>query len=206
MTKVKICGITNLEDALVAVKAGADFIGIIQVINTPRCVDNIAIIESIQSFLPERVPLVGVYEDAADIANSPSKHLFDLFQVYKDTRVSGVIEPKINLIRCQRIKNLECLKVVHPGDGETIYHLLDAHHDTSLGGTGTTFDWTIAKAAVASLNRPVILAGGLTPSNVAEAVQIARPFAVDVSSGVEAYPAKKDHDKLRHFIRMVKYD
>ncbi len=204
MTKVKICGITNVEDALVAVQAGADFIGIIQVPNTPRFVSDVETIKSIRSVLPESVSLVGVFADSLDIPMEQYPNLFDMFQIYADSRILIPAEPSLNLIRCYRIKDSDTLRTIVTSDNETSYLLLDAYHDKALGGTGKAFDWSIARMAVETADRPVILAGGLNPDNVAEAISIAKPFAVDVSSGVESYPGKKDHALVRTFVENAK--
>ena len=106
-------------------------------------------------------------------------------------------------IKAFRVKDQESLKeiVTDPCPKELI--LLDAYSPNALGGTGETFNWELAKQAK-HLGLPIILAGGLTPENVGEAVATVRPYMVDVSSGVEAEPGRKDHDKLRRFIRAVR--
>ncbi len=204
MTKVKICGITNVEDAMIAVEAGADFIGVIQVPNTPRYVLDPTTIASIRSVLPPHVPIVGVFADAVDIEPTGSIGRFDLFQIYSDSRNHSDSRIDLKLIRCCRVQDEASLRNIEVFGAKVQYILLDAYHDKSLGGTGAAFDWNIARTAVDRFDRPVILAGGLNPTNVASAIQTAKPFAVDVSSGVEEFPGRKDRAKVVEFVSNAK--
>ncbi|NOX62345.1 MAG: phosphoribosylanthranilate isomerase [Chloroflexi bacterium] len=210
MTRVKICGITTLRDAQVALDAGADMLGFICYPKSPRYIEpeRIADILSQLRRPPDR-RAVGVFvnEDAERIRRLLDFTGLDLAQLHGD-------EPPVTLERLEgrafkalRPASLTEAEVeaewcadLGPINGPDL--LLDAHHPRLYGGTGQRGDWDMA-AALAKRYR-LLLAGGLTPANVAEAVARVRPWGVDVSSGVERSPGHKDHDALRAFIRAVK--
>jgi phosphoribosylanthranilate isomerase len=194
MTAVKICGITRQEDAEAAVAFGADFVGFVLWPKSPRAT-TIARIREIISALPESVVPVGVFVDPseADVRDAANAGI-RLAQIHGDLPSATLPIP--------------ILRAVHlAGDGiepdvpdELV--LLDAHDPVNIGGTGKTIDWTRA-SRIARIRR-VILAGGLTPQNVRDAVATVQPFAVDVASGVESQPGIKDHALVRAFIRAAK--
>ena len=199
MTIVKICGITNSSDALVAKDAGADLLGIIQVPDTPRYVREESSVRSIVEAV-EEMPVVGVFASLADAESCPWKFQFQYFQVY-EMDVDAI--PTVPTIYCLRVRALEeALSVRVPVHAE--YLLLDAYHPDKLGGAGTSFNWSIFKAVQNHFQRSTFLAGGLNPENIGEAVFQAKPFGVDVSSGIEASPGNKDHTKLREFVSSVR--
>jgi len=202
MTKVKICGITNLEDALAACEAGADALGFVLAPEAKaknRYItrdDALAIIEKLPPFIT--TVAVTVNEAIMDLAG----HLtcFDLVQLHGEEPPEACPPGHVTI------------KAFRPGPGfglsdMTRYpvraYLLDAYSTAARGGTGEEADWEFAKMAVGT-GVPIILAGGLTPENVAEAVGTVRPYAVDTSSGVESAPGKKDHDRIRAFIHNAK--
>ena len=200
MTAVKICGITRLEDAQAAAHAGASFVGFVLWPGSPRHVPIERVAEIIAK-LPKTVLPVGVFVDpsAAEI-DAAVKAGIQMAQIHgPDTGWTKGITADVMIVRA-----------VHLGDrdGEIEPHwpvgkiLLDAHDPVKHGGTGRTIDWSRARAIAQT--RQVFLAGGLTPFNVADAVREVRPFAVDVSSGVEKSPGIKDHAKVRAFINSVK--
>jgi len=217
MTWVKICGITNLEDARAAVEAGADALGFVFYDKSPRKVDP-ETTQNIIAALPAEVEKVGVFVDA----DTDSIH-----EVVSDTGLTAVQlhgrQALENVLQDSRSadQSLGVSRVIPaiPGDSlkqggvlitqdarERIFALLfDAQSNGRFGGTGSTFDWqgTRAMIQVISLKLPVIVAGGLNPTNVEEAIRIFQPFGLDVSSGVEARPGKKDPEKLRAFIESV---
>jgi len=217
MTWVKICGITNLEDARAAVEAGADALGFVFYDKSPRKVDP-ETTQKIIAALPAEVEKVGVFVDA----DTDSIH-----EVVSDTGLTAVQlhgrQALENVLQDSRSadQSLGVSRVIPaiPGDSlkqggvlitqdarERIFALLfDAQSNGRFGGTGSTFDWqgTRAMIQVISLKLPVIVAGGLNPANVEEAIRIFQPFGLDVSSGVEARPGKKDPEKLRAFIESV---
>lgn len=201
MVKVKICGITNLEDALMAVEAGADALGFVFFSGSPRCIspDQAAVIIR---RLPPFVQTVGLFvnEEPATVNLVADRCGLDLVQLHGDETPDYCIAVRRRIIKAFRVKAASSL------DGLSNYRvaasLLDAWSPAAHGGTGTTFNWDIAASAAAS--QAIILAGGLTPENVAGAIAAVRPYAVDVSSGVESAPGKKDNGKLIDFIRAVR--
>jgi phosphoribosylanthranilate isomerase len=204
MTRIKICGITNVADAQAAVVLGADALGVIGVPNTPRYVSP-GVVEEIRYSLPPLVPLVAVVrrpEDADD-------YLTEAVQYYEegDTEYRPVWGQPYRYIRVFRIRDAGSLAEIEAykyRPKRRLFHL-DAYHEKMLGGAGVAFDWSLAVRAKEILGEtPLMLAGGLTPENVAEAVRTVRPYAVDVSSGVEATVGRKDHEKLRAFINAVR--
>ncbi len=205
-TRIKICGITNIEDALAAVACGADALGFIRVADSPRYVDEEQV-GRIVAALPPFINRVGVYHRLEDAHSVLDKSLFDTVQFYEAEELSD-FAAKIRLVRAVRVRDessLETLKTLNDSVGAI---LLDAYHPDRLGGSGAVFDWALACGAKAHCPKPLILAGGLTPDNVAAAIAAVRPYAVDVSSGVEASvneatPGRKDLAKMRAFCRAV---
>ncbi len=200
-TRIKICGITNMEDARLAVELGADALGFIFVPDTPRFVQDFGLIASILSSIPPFVTAVAVCSSTAQV---PDLSLFQAVQIYSP--ISSSIPQGMKLIRAVRVKDEgslnEIASILQHDHPHTL--LLDAYHAGALGGTGATFNWGLATRVIDTFHTPIILAGGLTPDNVALAVSTVRPFAVDVSSGVERAPGKKDPARLRDFIANVR--
>jgi phosphoribosylanthranilate isomerase len=200
LTRIKICGITNIEDARAAADYGADALGFIFVPGSPRYVgaDLLAARRLMQQVSPF-VWRVGVFDtpdtDAAGIAE------LHAIQYYNGPYRHAPLP--ILPIKAFRVRDADSLKQIATDTDPKALILLDAYSPNALGGTGETFNWELAKEAK-HLGLPIILAGGLTPENIAEAVATVRPYMVDVSSGVEAGPGRKDHDKLRRFIRAVR--
>jgi phosphoribosylanthranilate isomerase len=194
--RVKICGITNIGDALLAAEAGADALGVIVVPGTPRYVAA-ETVTAIRAALPPFLPIVVVAKTAEQAQGYPG----DAFQLF-----DGPLVPGARCLRVVRIRDAASLVEVESAAAEPVSAvLLDAYHEKVLGGAGVAFDWNLAVAAKAHLQgKPLILAGGLNPENVAAAVRQVQPYAVDVSSGVEASPGKKDPQKLRDFIAAAK--
>lgn len=211
--RVKICGISNLQDAVAAAEAGADFLGFIFWPPSKRAVD-VETAQAIASHLRrrERRPLlVGVFvdEEAAAMAAVLEECGLDLAQLSGDEPPALVGDPSSPLygrsFKALKPASLpeaeaeaEWYAAPEPAAGHPSL-LLDAHHPTLPGGTGRTTDWEMA-ARLAEQVPGLMLAGGLTPENVGEAVRQVRPFAVDVASGVEKAPGTKDHEKVRAFI------
>ena len=203
MTRVKICGITSLEDALAACEAGADALGFNfapEARRKNRYIDP-EHAQRIIAQLPSFVVSVAVCVNATDAELSRYLEFVDRVQLHGEESVE----------QCRRFA-ARAIKVFRAGPGfdpktmieyPTPAVLLDAYTPDQRGGSGQTCDWDVACRAV-ELGRPLILAGGLTPENVAEAVQRVRPYAVDTAGGVESAPGKKDHDRIREFIRHAK--
>lgn len=196
MTRIKICGITQAEDARAAVRLGADALGFIGVPDTPRHVSP-AEMRAATAGLPPFVNRVVVVRDLLSSAG----YTADTIQYYGgDTTAHGM-----RRVRVFRVKDAASLDELREYRHTPDAVLLDTFHDTALGGAGKTFDWSLALEAKRILgDLPLILAGGLTPENVGDAVRQVRPYAVDVSSGVEAEPRRKDHDRMRRFIQAVR--
>ena len=215
MTRIKICGITNEADARAAVAAGADALGFIRVPGARRFVPDATLVRLayerplfVSRVLVVRRPIdVGDYDAAADHVQFYQDG--DTGQGACEVPVSTIFPPVLagRLVRAFRVRDENSLRDIetYPHRERVAAYLLDAFHESALGGTGATFDWNLAiEAKRIAGDKPVILAGGLTPENVGEAVARVRPYAVDVSSGVEAAPGRKDHDKLRAFVRAVR--
>jgi phosphoribosylanthranilate isomerase len=200
-TRVKICGITNAEDAAVAVEAGADALGFVFYEKSPRFVTR-EVARDIIAGIPPFVTTVGVFvNEAADVIKGLRDFVpLDRVQLHgdEDPEFSRLLGPGV--IKALRIKGAEDILVMKDYNAATF--LLDAFVDGIPGGTGAAFDWAIALEA--KRYGRIILSGGLTPENVAEAVKRAAPYAVDVSSGVESSPGVKDPDKIRRFIEEAK--
>lgn len=202
MIRVKICGITTHEDAWAAVDAGADALGFIFVNGTPRYIEPEAA-AAIIARMPPFVATVGVFVDRTPgeverILGVSGCRLAQLHGHESPDTCGHLGVPFIKAIRVQGEQDLETLNM-YP---QARAFLLDAYVAGQSGGTGRTFPWEIA--AKAARQTRVILSGGLTPDNVALAVTQVRPYALDVSSGVEASPGRKDHHKVREFIERVR--
>ena len=198
MVKVKICCITDLEDALMAAEAGADALGFVFYSASPRNVQPEQAAAIIRQ-LPTFIQAVGLFvnESPATIAEISNRCSLDIIQLHGEESpdfCNAIPRRVLKAFRIQDTASLEQLRAYR-----TSAFLLDAWSPNAHGGTGQTFNWDIA-ASAAKTNR-IVLAGGLTPDNVACAVRQVQPYAVDVSSGVETAPGKKDAMLVRKFIR-----
>lgn len=199
MTRVKICGITNIDDALTAVDAGADALGFVLYKGSPRYVPPERI-ERIIARLPPFVTTVGVFvnEPAARVNALARRCRLHAVQLHGDEPPELCDRIERTVIKAWRVRDAGWQTAVES------YHvhalLLDAYAKDRYGGTGHTFDWNVIGASV----RRIILSGGLTPENVSEAIRQVRPYGVDTSSGVEAEPGVKDHAKIRAFVEAVR--
>jgi phosphoribosylanthranilate isomerase len=200
--KVKICGITNLPDGLAAAEAGADALGFVFYDQSPRYI-SIAAAASLVRQLPPFVMKAGVFVNAPDdlVLRASRECGLNLLQFHGDEPSDYCVQFGLMSMKAFRIRDAASLQALrnYPTDA----WLLDAYSPGKLGGTGDTFNWDLALEA-RNWGRPIFLAGGLTPENVAEAVRRAQPYGVDVSSGVEATPGRKDHAKVRAFIQAAK--
>ncbi len=215
MTWVKICGTTNLEDAMMAVEAGADALGFIFA-ESPRQIDAEAAGAIIKS-LPSQVEKVGVFVDESvdKIREIVEQAGLSAVQVHLSSMKSGMSDLLVMSAKERRTKMITAISarvfdddllVTLPvlKDGDAV--LIDSGSGSKPGGTGKTFDWQKAQGMVQtlSLKFPVIIAGGLKAENVGEAIRLFRPWGVDVVSGVERAPGKKDPAKLRAFVKAVR--
>jgi phosphoribosylanthranilate isomerase len=205
MLRVKICGITRLEDALAAAEAGADALGFNFYAKSPRFIPlNKA--AGIIKKLPPFVSRVGVFVNPsqAEVERALSSTRLDWLQFHGDEDFDFVSRfPAEMVIKALRVKEMKDLKALGPFVSSAAF-LLDAYSAEAYGGTGTSFRWDIAIQAKKRFERPVILAGGLNAENVAEAVKKVMPWAVDTASGVESAPGKKDREKMKRFITAAK--
>jgi len=201
-TKVKICGVTNVADALAAAEAGADMIGLNFYEGSPRYVTPATAAE-IARPLPPFVLRVGVFVNPAEaqVLEAIAGCGLNLLQFHGDEPSDFCTQFGVMSVKALRVREAASLEAL--ADFHTEAFLLDAYAKGGLGGTGEKFNWDLAVAAQ-KYGRPIFLAGGLTPENVAEAVRQVRPFAVDVASGVESAPGKKDAAKVRAFIAAVR--
>ena len=204
---VKICGITNTDDALFAAEAGADALGFIFVPETPRYTEPQKACEIIGK-LPEDIRKFGVFLDEAvsEVVRVTNKLGLDYVQLHGSespgycARLNG--EVSASIVKAFRIGQRGDLDPI--ADYDIIgFLLLDSFVEGKAGGTGKVFDWSLAVEAK-RYGKPIILSGGLTPENVSEAVAKVSPYGVDVSSGVEKAPGVKDGDKVRDFIRRAR--
>jgi len=203
--RVKICGITSAEDALAAAEAGADALGFNFYAASPRYVP-LSKAAGIAKKLPPFVARVGVFVNPTqgEVERALGSMKLDWLQFHGDEDFDFVSRfPADMVIKAFRVKAKGDLKHLNPFAGSAAF-LLDAFSGEAYGGTGKAFKWEIAVEAKKRYKRPVILAGGLTPENVAEAVKKVKPWAVDTASGVESAPGKKDKEKMRRFIAAAK--
>jgi len=201
-TQVKICGVTSVADAQAAAGAGADLIGLMFYEGSPRHV-TIAQAVEISRALPPFVLRVGVFvnPDETLVTRAIAECGLSLLQFHGDEDSAFCTQFGLMSMKAVRMRDAESLNLLENYHTEAF--LLDAYSQAGLGGTGEKFNWDLAVAAQ-KYGKPIFLAGGLTPENVTNAVRLVRPFAVDVSSGVESAPGKKDAAKVRDFIAAVR--
>jgi phosphoribosylanthranilate isomerase len=202
--KVKICGITNWTDARRAVEAGAQFLGFNFYRPSPRYIQPAAARRIIRR-LPDGIAAVGVFvnESEANMLAIAHRVGLDYLQLHGDERPEQVarLKREIPVIKAVRVRDSFRPKQLD-SFGRASAILLDGFDVRRHGGTGKTFNWNLARGSNGS--RRIFLAGGLTPENVAEAIRVARPYAVDVCSGVEARPGKKDPARIVALMWAVK--
>jgi phosphoribosylanthranilate isomerase len=200
--RVKICGITNLDDALAAVYYGADALGFVFYKGSPRYISyrNSA---SIIKKLPPLITTVGVFVDEkpSHVEKIISRTCIDVVQ-FHGNEAPELCNCSRSLIKAIKVKSLESLEPLDKYKSKVSAFLLDTFTPNALGGTGQTFNWDIA--IYAKKFGKIILAGGLNADNVIEAVKHVKPYGVDVSSSIESKKGKKDHKKIKLFIEKVK--
>jgi len=201
-TQVKICGLTSVADAQAAAAAGADLIGLMFYAGSPRHV-SLAQAAEIARALPPFVLRVGVFvnPDEALVTRAIAECGLNLLQFHGDEPSAFCTQFGLMSVKALRVRDAASLQTL--AEFHTDAFLLDAYSAAGRGGTGEQFNWDLAVTAQ-HWGKPIFLAGGLTPANVAAAVRQVRPFAVDVSSGVEAAPGKKDPAKMQAFIAAVR--
>jgi phosphoribosylanthranilate isomerase len=208
MTRVKICGLTSREDLGAAVAAGADALGFITdvPVDTPREIDSGTAADLVAAAPPFVTTTLVLMPD------SP-QHAVDLARTIRPDVVQLHCEfdpAELQFVRAETSTKL--VVVVDAADPDRAHEvddvadalLVDSTTDEGAGGTGRTHDWAATRELAAALDSPVVLAGGLTPDNVVEAVETADPYGVDVASGVESSGGSKDHDAVEAFVRAVR--
>ena len=199
---VKICGITSEADALAAAEAGADAIGLMFYEDSPRHV-TLEQAKAISAALPQHVMRVGVFVNAEEafVHQALTECMLNILQFHGDETPEECSRYPVMTLKAFRVQGDETLAQLeaYPSAG----YLLDAYVKDALGGTGATFNWDLAVRAQ-EFGKPIFLAGGLTPENVVEAVRKVQPFGVDVSSGVEIEPGRKDAEQMRTFVAAAK--
>ena len=204
MTEVKVCGLTTVSDARASVELGAWALGMIFAGESPRACP-IEHAEEIAAELRRDTELAGVFVNAPldEVARVADRASLSLLQLHGDEGPAYCDEAArrtgCKVMKAARIKDAAHVHALKPF--RTDYHLLDAYVPGTRGGTGESFNWDLARQHDGSAR--VVLSGGLTPDKVAEAIGVARPFAVDTASGTEAAPGRKDPAKLRAFFRAV---
>ncbi|MEK7274046.1 MAG: phosphoribosylanthranilate isomerase [Candidatus Desantisbacteria bacterium] len=197
---VKICGITNIEDAVFAVEAGADALGFIFAKKSPRLVDE-KTVKTIIKQIPPFVTTVGVFVDEPlDVVQDVVEYCsLDIVQLHGNESPIYCSQINRRVIKAFKVKDADSLLMLP--EYQVCGYLLDTFIEGTDGGTGKQFDWNLARDA--KKYGRIILAGGLNPENVTEAIMQVKPYAVDVSSGVESLPGKKDRARMMEFVRRV---
>ncbi len=202
MVEVKICGLTTVDDAVRCIEAGAHAIGLNFWAGSPRCVD-VPTARAIVEVGGDRATMVGVFVDFTldQIREILRETGIRWAQLHGDERAELVAQLLPHAYKAVGVKDGSAIELARSYPGEHL--LLDASVPGVPGGTGRTFDWEIA--ATVAKERKLTLAGGLTPDNVAEAVRAVKPFRVDVASGVESAPGRKDPKLVRWFVERAKH-
>ncbi|MBF0135378.1 MAG: phosphoribosylanthranilate isomerase [Magnetococcus sp. DMHC-1] len=201
MVKIKICGMTRVADALAAVRCGADAIGLVFYPKSPRYIDPDQAARLVAA-LPPFVAVAGLF------VNQPPEWIHEITRQCRltDIQLHGDEPPAACLGLPARV--IKAIRVATPADLQNIDQypvagiLLDAKVSHAYGGTGQAFDWTMLDGF--QCRTPLILAGGLNPDNVQQAIRMVKPYGVDLSSGVEVAPGIKDHDKMCRFMDRVR--
>ena len=200
MTRVKICGITSADDAAAAVEAGADALGFVFAPGTPRLVQ-LDVAERIVKELPPFVATVGVFVDQPleDLLRIADRCHLRAVQLHGSEPEAYSRRIPFTVIKAIRVRDAHDLRAIETYPAHAF--LLDAFVEGQAGGTGMAISWDLARHAKGKA--PIILSGGLRPETVGQAVRLVRPYGVDVSSGVERSPGRKDHKKVREFLAAV---
>lgn len=199
MTRVKICGITNQDDALCAAETGAHALGFVFYSKSPRNI-KLRIAAKICQALPPFISKVGVFvnESEATIQKIVRECGLSAIQLHGDESPAFCQKFDLPVIKAFQIRSIKDMAQL--SKYQVNGHLLDTYSEKMRGGTGAVFDWNLAVKAK-RFGRRIILSGGLTPQNVVQAIRKVQPFAMDVSSGVEKSPGKKDPAKIKSFLR-----
>jgi phosphoribosylanthranilate isomerase len=201
MTNVKVCGMMSLTDAEHAADHGAWAIGLIHDRESPRYVTP-DVAEEIGAALKRRCEVAGVFVNSTleEVIEAAERESLTLLQFHGDEGPSFCVEARrrtgAKVMKAFRVRSGEDIQAAEAF--RTDFHLFDAHRPSAPGGTGESFDWELLAGRRSKV--PLVLAGGLTPENVAGAIELTKPYAVDVVSGVEAEPGRKDHARVEAFL------
>jgi phosphoribosylanthranilate isomerase len=211
--RIKICGITNCDDAALAIELGADALGFIMVPESKRYVPSDEVDRIIAS-LAHFGPFISYVAVVRNVVDARNVERVDCAQYYEGSPLDGNGRQRlIPVLRVRTVSDLLAVKKLIPqaesgldSSRHPSIHaiLLDTYSEKALGGAGATFDWHIAQSAKSISPLPIIVAGGMNPGNVVTMLDSVRPYGVDVSSGVEASPGKKDPSRMRDFIQAVR--
>lgn len=201
----KICGITRAEDAEAVAELGADAVGAVLFPGSSRAVE-VSQVSEILGGLTANIRKVGLFVDPDPeiVVAALAENVFDLLQFHGSESADFCEQFSVPYIKAVRVRDYEQAMAEISAHESAEYVLLDRYQENVPGGTGKTFDWNIANKIVASTKQSVVLAGGLTPDNVATAIKQVAPFGVDVSSGVEQAPGIKNIDKVKRFLEASK--
>ena len=204
MVKIKICGITNMEDGVWVANIGADYLGLIFAKESKRKV-NLEKAQEIAKAIPPYIKKVGLFvnEDPKIVDKILAECQLDLVQFHgqESPDYCSQFKGKTEIIKAFRIKDEESINQISLYDVD--FYLLDTFVEGKYGGTGQAFNWDLAIQAK-QFGRPIFLSGGLNPDNVVEAIKKVEPYAVDVSSGVESSPRRKNIELMREFITKIR--
>lgn len=213
MIKIKICGITNEKDALWATNLGADYLGFNFFAGSPRKISP-ELAKKIIAKLPPFISTVGVFvnEEIKTVLKIVKKCNLSLVQLHGEETAEycnklryQTSDAGYQIIKAFRIKEEKSLEIIPQYSDKVDYFLLDTYVEGVEGGTGEIFNWDLvvrAKELISS--KPIFLAGGLNPGNVQEAILKVKPYAVDIASGLERLPRRKDYEKMKSFIQAVR--
>jgi phosphoribosylanthranilate isomerase len=198
--KIKICGLTRVEDVQAAVEAGADAIGFVFTASPRRISIDKAI--ELSAYVPGGVLRVGLFldQDRSEIEKVTGSVPLDILQFHGNETEQECDRFKLPWLKAVAMENAESVKQAVQDFPGAAGLLLDSHSKGKRGGSGKSFDWSLSR----SIDKPVWLAGGLNADNVTRAIQTVRPYAVDVSSGVESEPGIKDPTRLKAFVKAVR--
>tara|TARA_Y100001970_G_scaffold48106_1_gene60918 strand:+ start:14053 stop:14664 length:612 start_codon:yes stop_codon:yes gene_type:complete len=202
--RLKFCGITNKEDALNAVNLGVDALGFIFYSESSRSV-SVEQVQEIIYYLPPFVTTVGVFvnHDIDEVNSTLDECKLDMAQLHGHESPEYCMKIKSRIIKAIHVADISDIEKIGGYQGLVSAILLDTKTESGYGGTGLAFDWGLALSAK-DYDLPLILSGGLTVDNLSKASQLVNPHAIDVASGIEAFPGKKDYNKMKEFVSALK--
>tara|TARA_B100000427_G_scaffold329821_1_gene348174 strand:- start:6689 stop:7300 length:612 start_codon:yes stop_codon:yes gene_type:complete len=202
--RLKFCGITNKDDALNAVNLGVDALGFIFYPESDRAV-SVEQVQEIIYYLPPFVTTVGVFvnHDVAEVNSILDECKLDMAQLHGYESPEYCMKITSRIIKAIHVSDIADIEKIGGYQGLVSGILLDTKTDVGYGGSGISFDWGLALAAK-DYDLPLILSGGVNVDNLDKAIQLVNPYAIDVASGIESFPGKKDYNKMKEFISLLK--